>query len=243
MGYLDNSTITVDAILTKRGRELLAQGRGTANGFNITQFALADDEIDYDLWNPAHPLGSDYYGVVIENMPITEAVPDETQSMKYKLLTLPRGAKAIPFLQASVTSLLVQPGIDKSVSIETFYYGGTSNGISNILNSAAGYTVTLLDASYVSMIDLTVASTVNSSVTRPSQNAGGTKSATSETAIVIPQTNSSKIEIGLRANRDMERIPQSITKSTKLIITGNETGGRVVIPISVRNIEDSETGV
>ena len=87
MGYLDNSSITVDAILTKKGRELLAKGR---QNFNITQFALADDEVDYDLWNPAHPLGSDYYGVVIESMPITEAVPDETQSMKYKLITLPK---------------------------------------------------------------------------------------------------------------------------------------------------------
>ena len=34
MGYLNNSTVTVDAILTKKGRELLAKGR---NNFNITQ--------------------------------------------------------------------------------------------------------------------------------------------------------------------------------------------------------------
>ena len=46
MGYLDNTSITVDAILTNKGRELLAQG-GTS--FNITQFALGDDEIDYTL--------------------------------------------------------------------------------------------------------------------------------------------------------------------------------------------------
>ena len=29
MGYLDKSTVTVDAILTKRGRQLLAQGDGS----------------------------------------------------------------------------------------------------------------------------------------------------------------------------------------------------------------------
>ena len=52
MGYLDNSTITVDAILTKKGRELLARGR---NEFQISQFALADDEVDYDLYNSEHP--------------------------------------------------------------------------------------------------------------------------------------------------------------------------------------------
>ena len=34
MGVLDNTTITVDAILTKKGRELLAKGQGQ---FNITK--------------------------------------------------------------------------------------------------------------------------------------------------------------------------------------------------------------
>ena len=41
MGFLDNSTITVDAILTKRGREILSQG----GNFNITKFALSDEEV------------------------------------------------------------------------------------------------------------------------------------------------------------------------------------------------------
>ena len=95
MGYLDNTTVTIDAILTKKGRELLAKGRSQ---FNITKFALADDEVDYDLWNPSHPKGIDYFGTVIENMPITEAVPDETQSLKYKLITMDRGQIAIPYL-------------------------------------------------------------------------------------------------------------------------------------------------
>ena len=49
MGYLDNSSVTVDAILTLKGRELLAKG---GNAFNITQFAVGDDEVDYSLWNP-----------------------------------------------------------------------------------------------------------------------------------------------------------------------------------------------
>ena len=57
MGYLDNSSITVDAILTKRGRELLARNDGS---FNITQFALGDDEIDYTLFNENHPNGSQF---------------------------------------------------------------------------------------------------------------------------------------------------------------------------------------
>ncbi len=88
MAYLNNSVVTVDAILTKKGRELLARGDGS---FRPTQFALSDDEIDYTLYNVTHPSGSSYYGEAIENMPLLEAFPDETQIMKYKLVTLPRG--------------------------------------------------------------------------------------------------------------------------------------------------------
>jgi len=84
MAYLDNSSITVDAVLTKKGREILSKN-GVA--FKITRFALSDDEIDYSLWNPLHPSGSDYYGKVIENMPVLEALVDETQAMRFKLIS------------------------------------------------------------------------------------------------------------------------------------------------------------
>ena len=97
MGYLDNSTVTVDAILTNKGREILAGG----GKLNITKFALSDDEVDYDLWNPAHTLGTNYYGAVIENMPVLEALPDETQMLRYKLVTLPKDVIGIPVISVS----------------------------------------------------------------------------------------------------------------------------------------------
>ena len=59
MGYLNNQVVTVDAILTKKGREAMAKNDGS---FQITQFSLADDEIDYTLYNPTHPSGSSFYG-------------------------------------------------------------------------------------------------------------------------------------------------------------------------------------
>tara|TARA_R100000081_G_C4787833_1_gene155730 strand:- start:327 stop:929 length:603 start_codon:yes stop_codon:yes gene_type:complete len=105
MGFLNNTTVTVDAILTKKGRELLAQG---TDSFNITKFALADDEVDYNLWDVTHPNGSDYYGNVIENMPLLEASPDETQVMKFKLLSLPKLAtNALPNLILTPESNIV----------------------------------------------------------------------------------------------------------------------------------------
>ena len=87
MGFLNNTTVTVDAILTKKGRELLAQG---TNAFNITKFALSDDEVDYRLFDTSHPNGTDFYGAVIENMPLLEAFSDENHVMRYKLVTLPK---------------------------------------------------------------------------------------------------------------------------------------------------------
>ena len=96
MGYLDKSTITVDAILTKRGREKLAAGT-----FNITKFALADDEVDYTLWDENHGKGTNFYGQAIENMPMVEAVPDESKVMRFKLMTLEKNIQKLPFLQLS----------------------------------------------------------------------------------------------------------------------------------------------
>ena len=76
MGYLNNTSIIVDAILTKKGRELLARQDGS---FQITQFALGDDEIDYTLFNENHPNGSQFSGEAIENMNIIEAFPDDNR--------------------------------------------------------------------------------------------------------------------------------------------------------------------
>jgi hypothetical protein len=102
MGYLNNAVITLDAILTTKGRQLLAKNDGS---FKITQFALADDEIDYTMYNPIHPSGSSYYGEAILNMPLLEAFPQETQIMKYKLVTLPRGTAKLPILDLGYSKI------------------------------------------------------------------------------------------------------------------------------------------
>ena len=94
MGYLDNSTIVVDAVLTKQGRKLLALGQG----LNISYFTLTDTGVDYSLWNPDHPSGSAYYGEAIENMPNLEALPNSAYFMRNNLLTLPRDVKAMPYV-------------------------------------------------------------------------------------------------------------------------------------------------
>jgi hypothetical protein len=220
MGYLDNTSITIDAILTKQGRELLAKGR---NQFKITQFAVADDEVDYSLYNPAHPLGSNYYGVAIESMPITEAVPDETQSMKYKLITLPKGTNAIPYVAVDNSSVTLTAGVPITTAnvMPRTQFNGTGIPDSTNLNGTLGYTATLLDSTYVT---LSAASVVPGLSSSPVMNfAGDSETANSVSVIglnfiVTPSGKANNI---------------ATAKSTKLIITGNETGGRIVIPITI----------
>ena len=116
MGYLNNSVITVDAILTTKGRELLAANDGS---FRITQFALADDEIDYTLYNPSHPSGSQFYGEAIDGMPLLEAFPLESQIMKYKLATLPRGTAKLPVLNVGYNAVTLQQGATLAITPQT----------------------------------------------------------------------------------------------------------------------------
>lgn len=134
MGYLDNSSVTVDAILTNKGREILATG----GKLNITKFALSDDEIDYDLWNPAHTLGTNYYGAVIENMPVLEALPDETQMLRYKLVTLPKDVIGIPVISVSPASItFTSLRQEQTITPATLNLAGG--------NSMLGYTAILSD--------------------------------------------------------------------------------------------------
>ena len=219
MGYLDNTSITVDAILTKKGRELLAKGRSQ---FKITQFALADDEVDYDLWNPAHPLGSDYYGVVIESMPITEAVPDETQSMKYKLITLQKGTNAIPTISVvGQSSIILTAGTTPAAAniVPETKFNGTGLNVST-LNTTLGYTATLLDSTYVVIEATKMAAQPSSS---PISMMGDSETANSISVIGMEFKISPSAAASNIAN----------AKSTKVIVTANETGGRIVIPVTI----------
>ena len=139
MGFLNNTSITVDAILTKKGRELLARGQ---NEFKITKFALADDEIDYHLWDTTHPNGSNYYGAVIENMPLLESFVDENQVMRYKLVTLPKNTARMPVLVLPAPTLsFTGPGGVQTINPVT------RNGSDN----EAGYMFVLHDATIANL--------------------------------------------------------------------------------------------
>ena len=80
MAFLDNSCdIILDAVLTDHGRKVLSKGDGS---FQITKFALCDEEIDYSLYNKNHTSGSAYYDLEILQTPVLEAITDNISSMK-----------------------------------------------------------------------------------------------------------------------------------------------------------------
>jgi|TARA_R110000765_G_scaffold415014_1_gene515871 hypothetical protein len=204
MGYLDNSSITVDAILTKKGRELLSKGR---DFFVISQFALADDEVDYELWNPAHPLGSDYYGVIIENMPIVEAVTDENYSLRYKLLTLPKNTIRIPIVSTNPAVINIEEG-PANVTVITC---NTVNGTNTL-----GYTVTLLNSDAANIVGDGKGVANNTDVVGANEDRRSVSISTGTTFTLTPKI-----------------LPDEQTISTKLIIVGNETGGSTEIEVTI----------
>jgi len=213
MGYLDNSSITVDAILTKKGRELLAKGR---DFFVISQFALADDEVDYELWNAAHPLGSDYYGIIIENMPIVEAVTDESYSLKYKLLTLPKNTIRIPQILPNPTAITLEEGGNNQVVTITTKNGG---------NETLGYTVTLINSDAASIIGDGNGIANNADPVGPNEDKRSVTISTNQTFTITSKVLADNIDI-----------------STRVIVVGNETGGREEITLSVTNNPDITVG-
>tara|TARA_B100001113_G_scaffold332594_1_gene309757 strand:+ start:392 stop:1018 length:627 start_codon:yes stop_codon:yes gene_type:complete len=203
MGFLNNTTVTVDAILTKKGRELLAQG---TEAFNITKFALADDEVDYGLWDVTHPNGSDSYGAVIENMPLLEAIPDENHVMRYKLVSLQRNIQRMAVITVAQESTGITFGALQSSHSPHDVIPETSN----IEDST--YTFILHDQSVCSM-------TGGDAVGNPNFSLNADEAANSLTR----RGTQVRIEAGTGVDT---------AKSTQLVIVGDDTGATTSVTIT-----------
>ena len=216
MGYLNNSVITVDAILTKKGRELLARNDGS---FIITQFALSDDEIDYTLYNPNHPSGSSYYGEAIDNMPLLEAFPDEQQIMKYKLVTLPRGTAKLPVLDLGYGAIVLKQGAQLSITPQTLNYLGNTQTF-----ETSGYSATIGDVRLLSQYNGVGINTI----------AATNSNLTSTTTL---GTNVSKTITGTQFNLTATTINTlfgtNAQLKTTLTVVGLDSGARITIPVTI----------
>jgi len=216
MGYLNNTIVTVDAILTTKGRQLLAQNDGT---FRITQFALADDEIDYTLYNPNHPSGSAYYGQAIENMPLLEAFPLETQTMKYKLVTLPRGTAKMPILNVGYPSIVIKQGASLAITPQTLNYIGGNTF------EASGYSYTIGDVRTMATFDGVGINTPNATALNATTTLG-----TSVSKTVIGTT------LNMKATTVNTLFGSNTALYTTLTVIGRDSGARVTIPVTVTKV-------
>ena len=217
MGYLNNAVVTVDAILTTKGRQLLAKNDGS---FRITQFALADDEVDYTLYNPNHPSGSSYYGEAIVNMPLLEAFPQETQIMKYKLVTLPRGTAKMPILDLGYSSIVIKQGASLAITPQTLnYFGGNTF-------ETAGYTATISDVRLMSTFEGVGINTPSAQALNSTTTLG---------------TNVSKTVVGTTINIRATTVntlfgSNNTQLQATLTVEGRDSGARLTIPITVTKI-------
>jgi len=187
MAYLDNTEITVDAILTKKGRQKLASGQS----LNITKFALGDDEIDYTL-----------------AIPVTEASPDETQVLRYKLVTLPKGTTQIPTVRLGYPQIAV----NQNEGVVPLTPTTTPTG-----NSSAGYTVVLADQRAGTIVATEGATAGNGTV-----------------PVFLGEeiTTTAQVVSGKRFNFTPN--PNlTIDIATTITVYGNETGGSQTIPVTV----------
>jgi len=194
----------------------MAQNDGT---FRITQFALADDEIDYTLYNPNHPSGSAYYGEAIDNMPLLEAFPQENQTMKYKLVTLPRGTAKLPILDLGYTAIVIKQGASLAITPQTLNYLGGNTF------ETSGYTATIGDVRTMQTfegvgINTPAATTLNTTTTL----------GTSVSKTVVGTT------INLRATTVNTLFGSNTALYTTLTVVGRDSGARLSIPVTVTKV-------
>ena len=207
MSYIDSQTLTVDAIITKKGRELLAKN----GNLNPTSFALADDEIDYRLYNTSHPNGSAFYDIALRNTPIFEPLSDETQTMKYKLVTLNQGVTSIPTTTISQDKISVNRDFTGEIII--------SPSTNPAYNLTLGYTVVLGNKN-VGVIIVEESNSINS------------VSSTIPTFAGDITTTSSQVVVG----KKFKFVPNSAlnkTTTTNLTVIGNESGSSTSIEVTV----------
>ena len=215
MAILNNNTVTIDAVLTAKGRELMARNDGS---FQITQFSLADDEVDYTLYNPQHPSGSAFYGQAIEAMPLIEAFPDDTQIMIFKLVTLPRGTAKLPVISVGYNAINLRQGSTITITPQTLNYLGATSTF-----EANGYAITVADVRFLSTFSSTGVAGAEVTATGVTQTLG---SSVSQTLIGTSFT--------LTGTTINTLFGSSLTQiSTTITVLGRDSGARITIPLTV----------
>ena len=236
MSYLDNTTIVLDAVLTKKGRDLLSKG---LDQFNITAYSFSDDEIDYTLWDNSHPSGSDSFGKVIENTPVLEALTDESQVMRYKLISIPNvtttltkiylpyvtldnmsvaAGGTISYLTDANREVLI--GITPKTSI--YATGGTSFSGNSNLDVDLGYTFLLSKSKDVLLNTNGLFTDLNRQIISSNINTNYTDG---DSIVRVGPA------LGITLNKTLSTFPATTT--IPITVTGNESGATFQFILSI----------
>jgi|TARA_B110000263_G_scaffold247000_1_gene258975 hypothetical protein len=228
MGFINNTSYILNAVLTKKGKQYLAK---PGSNFTITKFALADDEVDYTLWDTAHPKGTDYYGAVLESTPMLEPCVDPEVVMKYKLFTMPVGTKALPYItNVTPSSLLGDNALVTGYNSETQPNWSVENHVINPTTQGAegaflgeNYSFLVLNKNVIDIgvgqgddVNYNVGAIYNEESGRLVKKVLG-KVATITTAISTVGT----------------------TRETSIIITGQSSGAIFVLPVLVSYVDNT----
>ena len=218
MAILNPTTVTVDAVLTTKGRELLARNDGS---FQITQFSLADDEIDYTLYNPNHPSGSAFYGEAIENTPVIQAFPTDTQIMRYKLVTLPRGTSRLPVVSLGYNTVTLKQGASLTITPQTLNYLGAASSF-----ETNGYVATIADIRLVSSFQGTGITTT----TVGDQGLNTTTGAVLSKSVIGTSFTLTGTTVNTLFGTSLTQI------STTITVIGRDSGARITIPLNISKV-------
>jgi hypothetical protein len=121
MGILSRGTTDVvvgDAILTDLGRQRIAQSSASTVDFDIVQYSVSDDDIDYSVFDPENrPAGATFEDLVARitrrNLVFEPATAGSTQG-KYKMLRVPLNQLSTI---TTLPTLRVSPSLDPSISL------------------------------------------------------------------------------------------------------------------------------
>ncbi len=191
-----DGAITITAILTKAGRQKLASG---VNAFNITKFAVSDDEIDYSMEGlqellKEHP----------QQYPLLQPVANGDLMLKTKLYTdynVNSGARLLAFIDIPNLSQLVTNNITAIAG------GRITYAPSTVGSTAETYTIAL---------DFSKGQPFSSIEYTGNQN---------YTASVTPETmNLALITINNVSSISFIRKEISVPIYFRMTVTGNKTG-------------------
>ena len=162
-------------------------------------------------------------GEAIENIPLLEAFPDETQIMKYKLATLPRGTAKLPVLNLGYSAITLKQGASLAITPQTLNYLGNAQAY-----ETSGYSATISDVRLMSTFE-------GVGVNTPAVTALNASNSTTTLGTTVSQTVVGTV-LNLRATT-VNTLFQTYTQlQATLTIVGRDSGARQTIPVTVTKV-------